>query len=260
MNKKIKDIERLIHRSIPFQKSDSNGSPVYFQLAIAIQKQIEKGRLKAGALIPSERKIASVYNISIATVRNAFDDLIKKGHVHRIQGKGTYVSGTSDRRQKIRYYPFVEGFHDESKPSDIKFVELKIIEGQTWINDQLKIREDEQVYLLKRIITTSELPAAYCVSYLPRKMFKGLEDYSQTEIEKFSLYIFIEQNYNISTIKHIELFSAGRADQETANQLNVEQDKALLRVEKLIFTHKDRPYEYRISHCVTDACKIRRII
>jgi GntR family transcriptional regulator len=254
------EIKRMFGGSIILEKSEDDGSPVYFQLAKAIQHQIEKGSLTAGELVPSERKVAEAYNISIATVRKAFEELIRRDHIHRVQGKGTYVSGTEDRRKQIRYYPFVKGFHAENEASDIKFIELKIIKGTALINAHLKIQKTEKLYLLKRIMTQAQLPMIYCISYFPEKMFRGLETYSRNDFENLDLYVFLEKRFKISTVKHIELFDVGLADQEIATQLRVNKGHPLLRIEKLILTHKERPYEYRISHCITKEFKMRRII
>lgn len=260
MDTQTYQMEQLIGRSIPFDKSEEDGSPLYFQLAKAIRQQIEKGSLTAGELIPSERKIATYNNLSIATVRKALEELAQRGFLTRVHGKGTYVAGTADRRKKIRYYPFVEGFNDDLAQSDIKFVELKIIKGQAWLNEQLKTRKNQDLYELKRIITQFDKPIVYCVSYLPRKMFKGLEECGRVDFETEPLYLFLEEKFGVTTTKHIELLSATLSDEETAGPLNVEIGLPMLRIDKLVFTHKGKPYECRISHCLVDERKMRRII
>ena len=253
-------MERLIGSSIPFVKSEDAGSPLYFQLAKAIKDQIEKGHLRVNALIPSERKIAAYNNLSIATARKALEELVQKGFLTRVHGKGTYVTGTAARRKKIRYYHLVEGFHDDRAHTDLKFVALKTIKGQPWLNDQLKIPNNQDLYEIKRIITHSDRPIVYCVSYLPRKMFKDLEKYEKVDFEGYSLYLFLEEKFGVTTVKHIELYSSTLADGETAGPLNVKKGHPLLRIEKLVFTYKRKPYEYRISHCLTDRHKILRIL
>jgi DNA-binding GntR family transcriptional regulator len=91
-------------------------------------------------------------------------------------------------------------------------------------------------------------------------MFKGLEAFELMDIENDISYIFFEKEFGIPTINHTELLNAELSDAEIAKQLNIEQGHPLLRIDKLVFTHKAKPYEYRISHCITDEFKIRRML
>lgn len=250
-------MEQMIGHSIPFEKSDEDGSPVYFQLAKAIQRQIEKGTPASGALIPSERKIALHTNLSVATVRKALEMLVNRGFLTRLQGKGTYVTGTAQRRHKIRYYPLVNDFYSDAPNWDIKILGLKRIDGQPSINRLLKIRETEELYQLERILFYQDVPLVTCVSYLPRHMFKGLEAH---DLRNSTLYLFLEDKFGIATISHRELLSAVLADEEVAGYLKVDAGHPVLKIEKLVFTHQEKPYEYRISYCRTDESRIRRVL
>lgn len=255
-----KKMEQIIGLSTPIEKSDEDVIPIYHQLGKAIKEQIENGRLAVGEQIPPERKIAAVNNISLATVRKALENLVWQGLLSRVQGKGTYVSSTAIRRKKIRYYPFVKDFHSDVANTDIKLIELKIIKGQQWINRHLKIRIAQDLYELRRVITSRGKPLLYCVSYLPRNMFKGLEGYKRAYFENYSLYLFLEDKFSVSTINNLELYSVTLADNDTAKLLTVEAGHPLLRVEMLALTHKGKPYEYRISYCLAGEKKIRRVI
>lgn len=255
-----KKMKQIIGLSIPFEKSDEDAIPVYSQLAKVIKEQIENSRLAVGEQIPPERKIAALNNLSLATVRKALENLVQRGLLSRIQGKGTYVSSTAIRRKSIRYYPFVKDFHSDMANTDIKLIELKTIKGQQWINRHLKIRNPQDLYELRRVLTHRGKPLVYCVSYFSQNIFKGLKEYKRFYFEEFPLYQFLEEKFDVSTTNHIELYSASLADEDTARLLNIERGHPLLRVEMLSLTHREKPYEYRISYCLTDEKKIRRFI
>lgn len=253
-------MKKITGLSIPLEKSNEDATPIYHQLSRAIQEQIEDGHLAVGEQIPTERKIAALNNISMATVRKALGNLVQEGLINRVQGKGTYVSSTAIRRQKIRYYPFVKNFHDDASNTNVEFIELKIVKGQPLINRHLKIKAIQNLYEMKRTLNSYHKPLVYCISYLPRDMFKNLKDYKKYHFEKHYLYLFLENEFGVSTIENIELYGVALADQDTAKILNVEVGHPLLRVEMIALTHKKKPYEYRISYCLTDERKIRRII
>ena len=103
-------------------------------------------------------------------------------------------------------------------------------------------------------------PIIYCISFLPFKLCSGLENVKKIYFEKYAFYIFIEQRFGISTIENRELYGATLAGKDLAKMLNVEEGHPVLEVEMLALTFKDKPYEYRISYCLTDEKKIRRVI
>jgi GntR family transcriptional regulator len=233
--------------------------PVYHQLEKAIQDRIENGQLVADDPIPAERDIARVNALSLATVRRAMQNLVQKGFLHRIQGKGTFVTNTALRRKKVRYYSLVKHFQGKYPQPSIKLIQLKRIIGDPPINQHLRIRTHQDLYQLRRVVSCNHKPTIYSISYLPQKMFQGLENFKHLFFEKYALYIFLEQHFGVSTMKNRELYGAASADKEIAGILNVEEGYPLLLVEMQALTHKDKPYEYRCSYCRTDERKILRV-
>ncbi len=260
MEADTKKMKQMLGTSGPFCKSDEDGSPIYFQLAKKIRRQIEKGNLTSADLIPSERQIAAYNKLSLATVRKALDELANRGFLKRIQGKGTFVTGTRDRLDKIRYYPLVEGFDRKDPIFSVQVKEIKKIKSFTRLNQHLRIKDKSELIELRRILSYRGAPLIYCISYLPEKMFPELETFDTKSFGSQALYLFLEKEYGVTTIKHTELLSATAADKKIADILNIQEGHPVLMVKKKIFTHKDKPYEYRISHCLTDTLKLKRTI
>jgi len=238
--------------------STEDPTPAYYQLEKAIQERIESGRLRVDDPLPPERDIAKMNGLSLTTVRRALQNLVQNGFLHRVQGKGTFVSNTALRRKKVRYYSFAKHFQDDIAQINIKLIELNHIKGKRGINQNLKIRENQDLYELRRVLTLNRKPIIYSLSFLPYNLFKGLEDFKAFYFEKYALYIFLEEKFGVSTMKNRELFGTASADKELAAILNVEEGCPLLLIEMQSLTHKDKPYEYRLSYCRTDEHKIRR--
>lgn len=249
----------MIHSLFIFDISTEDPTPVYHKLEKAIQERIERGRLAVGDPIPPEKEIARLNTLSLATVRKALQNLVQNGFLHRIQGKGTFVSNTARRRKKVRYYAMVKRFGDNIGQPTIKLLELKRIPGDRQINQHLNIRSNQDLYELRRVVYFNRKPVIYCISYLPYKLCTGLESIKKIYFEKYALYIFLEQRFGITTMKNRDLYSATLADKELAKILGIKKGHPLLCVEMQALTHKEKPYEYRISYCLTDERKIRRI-
>ena len=66
-------------------------SPIYIQIHNQIKQAIEAGRWAAGDRIPSERELASQFDVSRMTLRQAIQTLVDEGILERRVGAGTFV-------------------------------------------------------------------------------------------------------------------------------------------------------------------------
>ncbi|CCH15818.1 GntR family transcriptional regulator [Micromonospora lupini] len=66
--------------------------PFYVQLADALAKQIESGKLKPRQPLPSESTLQQEYGVARGTVRSAVRLLRERGLVVTFTGRGTFVS------------------------------------------------------------------------------------------------------------------------------------------------------------------------
>ena len=66
--------------------------PLYYQLKLLIQKQIENGSLAPGQRIPTEAELCQRFHISRTPVRQALLELVREGMLTRVAGRGTFVT------------------------------------------------------------------------------------------------------------------------------------------------------------------------
>ncbi|MCZ7416036.1 MocR-like pyridoxine biosynthesis transcription factor PdxR [Streptomyces sp. WMMC897] len=65
------------------------------QLAAALRRAVESGRLPPGARLPSTRSVAAEFGIARGTVVAAYQLLLAEGYLETVQGSGTRVVGTA---------------------------------------------------------------------------------------------------------------------------------------------------------------------
>ena len=73
-----------------FEKN--SGISLYEQLYRYIKSDILSGRLTEGEKLPSKRTLATHLEISVITVKNAYEQLAAEGYIYGVEKKGYYVS------------------------------------------------------------------------------------------------------------------------------------------------------------------------
>jgi len=65
--------------------------PIYEQVIEEIKKEIVRGELKAGAKLPSQRKLAKKIDVNPNTVQRAYREMEQRGLVETKRGRGTFI-------------------------------------------------------------------------------------------------------------------------------------------------------------------------
>lgn len=233
-------------------------TPIYFKLQMKLRTAIEAGKWEPGKAIPTERRLAESHGVSIGTVKKALLNLVNEGYLYRVQGRGTFVTDTTIRRENLRYYRFIADFTDKEAELEMKLISLERVGFVEPAGPNLGIESDKQLYKLKRLFISQGQPLIYTVSFLPVDMFPGLDEFPRSKFEKITLFTALEQSYGMPTIYNRELMSAVLAEQESAEALQIEPGAPLMLIKMLAFTYKDTPYEYRLSYCRTDSRSVFR--
>src|SRR3954468_4826685 len=90
--------EDVVAPVLAFEVDRSSPTPLYFQLAQAIEGAIAGGDLPAGSRLENEILLAQRYGLSRPTVRRAVQELVDKGLLVRKRGVGTQVIQPHVRR------------------------------------------------------------------------------------------------------------------------------------------------------------------
>ena len=71
----------------------------YEQLYNSIKNMILTNQLKAGQKVPSIRKTAQIYNLSVTTVQNAYFELCADGYIISKEKSGYFVTHIADKAE-----------------------------------------------------------------------------------------------------------------------------------------------------------------
>ncbi len=75
--------------------------PIYKQIEETIITEILNGKIVQNTMLPSIRQLACELNVSVITVKKAYENLQQNGFVYSFPGKGFYVSEMSEEQIRI---------------------------------------------------------------------------------------------------------------------------------------------------------------
>ena len=188
------------------------GSPVYIQIHNQLRENIENDKWRVGQKIPAERELASQFNVSRMTLRQAIQALVDEGILERRVGSGTFVAN-----RKVQ----------EKMAGVTSFTELKLPAG-------------EQVLRMERVRSGNDVPICYEIATVPAALVK---DFSRDEITS-SFYRTLEQKAHLYPGHAIQHISATKATDRIATYLDVKRGDPLLRMTQLSSLQDGRPFEY----------------
>ena len=154
-------------------------------------------RLKPHSQIPSVRQLATQYDVSSMTVRQALSELQDQGLIYTIPGSGTYVAGEK-LSKKLVFISFSEEIRQKGmKPSSqiLKAEKVKITNSK--LADILQIQTGDSAYRVKRVRLADNVALSIEDSYIPCDNAPGLLDQDL----KSSLYEIFSEVYEHPVVK-----------------------------------------------------------
>lgn len=219
--------------------------PLYYRLKQLIIDMIENEEIKADEAIPSEPKLMATYTLSRTTVRKAIDELVNEGYLYRIQGKGTFVKGRGFEQALIKLSGCSEDIKRLGLTPHPKVLNACITTPSKRIASLLSISEDEPTFYMERIVYGDDLPINRNKSYIPYKYVNGIETIN---FNQESLYKVLEQDYNICIKKAVRSIEAILANDEVADQLEVNEGSPVLLFKGQVLATERDGREFVIEH------------
>lgn len=146
--------------------------------------------------LPSENKLADFFSVSRMTARKAMDELEKEGHIHRVNGKGSFVKTQKHYSGFFRVRPFKLWAKDLNVEPSTKVLKLGMIETPPEVAKLLGF--PEQVIQVQRLNFFDDLPVRYANHYLRTEIAAGI---LMDDLEKESVYELLANKYRVDITK-----------------------------------------------------------
>ncbi|ATH94712.1 trehalose operon transcriptional repressor [Bacillus glycinifermentans] len=167
----------------------------YVMIYKEIAEQIDQGILNAGDILPSEHDLTDRHDTSRETVRKALNMLAQNGYIQKIRGKGSVVLN----REKMQFpvsglVSFKELSETLGRQTSTTVHEFGLIHPGVYIQKQLRIKEDEEVWRVVRSRTINGERVILDKDYFIRKNVPLLTK----EICEDSIYQYIEDELGLA--------------------------------------------------------------
>ncbi|MDP6644621.1 MAG: GntR family transcriptional regulator [Rhodospirillales bacterium] len=239
MNAKTKNRDKE-YEQILMVLRDSK-TPLYHQIFLILRGKILDNTYPPRSLVPNEKQIMEMYDVSRITAKRALNELADAKYVVRERGKGTRVRDQlPDAPLEIQSDDLIESMYQMGLQTEAEVLEFSYIKAPSHIAIHLNCDTGDIVQMAVRVRSYKGKPFSYIVSYVPEATGNN---YSREDLNKTPLFQLIErQGIKLTRAQHS--VNAVLADPTVAPLLGVDIGSPLLSVNKLIFDQDDKPVEY----------------
>jgi len=198
--------------------NENSPIPLYVQLKHIFLNRIENSVWDIDTKIPTEKELCIEFNVSRITVRQALDELERRGHIYRKQGNGTYIKRPIIEQRLFSFYSFSEEIKKSGRKPGSVILDFNIVKCTLNIAESLQVEVGSEVLKICRLRLADEEPFALETSYLPYSMCYGL---TALEVQNNGLYSSLSMRYMIEPSVVEESFEAIIIPLKMAEKLNV---------------------------------------
>jgi GntR family transcriptional regulator len=168
------------------------GQKLYVAVVDALRREIETGRFAETQLLPAERELCTLLDVSRTTLRKAIADLIAEGVLFHRHGAGTFIHRATPRVEQpsSRLTSFTEDMRLRGLEASSRELERGVFLPTPEEATMLGVRPNERVFRLGRLRLADGSPmaiehAAVPLHYLPESDSVGASLYEALSARGF---------------------------------------------------------------------------
>lgn len=220
----------------------SSPTPLWQQLAAAIDSDIQAKLLRPDQALPSENELIDRLGVSRTVVREALASLVRTGRIYKIRAKGSFVA---PEQPELRFIGSTLGSSDDLLATG-QAITTRILaqrEGTATAEEasSLRISEGVAVVRLRRLRSVSEVPWLLVNTTLPLNRFPGV---TTANLTNRSLYEHLRRHYDVTPSGADRWLSARLPTGEEASLLRVTTGDPVLAIESVAWGDDEIPFEY----------------
>lgn len=221
---------------------------LYLDVYDQLKHKILAGKYKVGDMLPNEKDLSEMYEVSRQTIRAALQVLFNEGFIVRIKGKGTFIKSKA-QYQLSNMASFSEIIGDQSGTPNSIIYESKEMKVATDINQKIGLPAGANCYYIERVRRDGDVNLCLEYTYINPKHVPGLIDMITPRTSLFELY---EKQFKLTLSNGDYELEAVNSDAKTSSKLGISENSSILLMHANIHLSNGEPLYYVIAYYVGD--------
>ena len=219
--------------------------PLYAQVEEVLASNIADGTLSPGTRLPTEHSLIERFAVSRTTIREAIQNLIRRGLVEIQRGKGTFVTQPKISQELTRLTGFVEDMQLLGRTASARLLDHETLPANQTVSQRLGLPLGTLVVRIRRIRLSDNLPLSFDETYLPKELG---EKVVQDDLEAQPIFSLLEEKYDTPLTEAEYRLEAISADSVVADALGITAGSPIFLIERTSYGEGQRPVDYEKLH------------
>lgn len=196
----------------------------------SLLEHLSDGTFRVGDQLPNEQEMGGRYQVSRATIREAYRALISAGFLQARRGSGTYVLRSPNQRSLESSLSYMAMISSAGCTSGIRLLRREDRVATTEEADRLQIAADSRVLVVDRIHTADGTPVIFSCDRIP-EAFVSPEAFGDLTGSLFSMLEMTGREPRSARAR----LTPVSADAAQADSLAIQVGQPLLHIDEIDF-------------------------
>jgi GntR family transcriptional regulator len=225
----------------------SSPGPLYMKILDYLCGEVEKGNLRAGDTLPSERALTEQLHVSRGTVRQALLEGVRRGLFETVNGRGTFVTPKAIYAGLAKVTPFPEAVRKMGGIPAMRFLSTSHVTADPITARALDLEPGDPVTVLRLMALSDGEPMSRIEAVIPiawgKEAAKKAEGLAKAG-KGFSLYQVYEE-LGLRPMVADQTLEVSQADEGLAKLLGVVPGSSIFLVSSVATDEAGKPVELR---------------
>lgn len=214
--------------------------PLYTQIESVLRGYLRMGDWASGKRIPSEAALQKDFGVSRMTVRGVLNVLADEGLLHRVPGKGTFVSADKITAHSPAYQGIREQLEARGLKTETELIEFSLAAPDQVVRTAFNMEMGSQAYRIIRRRLVEGKAVTLHESWVHADLAPGLDTHNVVERQ---LCEVLSTEYSLDARRTDETLEIVTATAEEAALLGCEPDSPLLLLKDVLTDAEGRVFE-----------------
>ena len=226
-------------------------TPMWLQIRNELFDCLYKDVLRPGQLIPNEKTLVDLFNVSIGTVRRAIGALEKEGLLMRKQGLGTFVCQHDTQSFLFKFFHIVKNGSDERHIPNVELACFETRKANKTETQLLNIpKENNKVFHIYNKLSFPNNVHSIDKIVIAAAKFPLLNEEMLVNRHN-TIYNLFQNKFNVFITHTSERIKATLVEKKISQMLDIEMGTPILKIKRLGYSYHDEIVELRTSYVDT---------